>query len=247
MRKTTLISLALAAVLLLTSCRNTDENSSSSSDRLDATQEVSSTSKRSSSKESTTASTTESTMDSTTETSKEAAVDTRNLTADQMKQWVAAIWLKRKNIDLLQDPKYEIVLETKEDKLLYASVKATQVQIDTLDSFRVNSEGFLEEAGYYLSKPDQGWIVVSKEYLDTSLVEPVPATEAASQQGVPSDHERAEMVRTIMQQNQGFDENVLAAIPDEEILAANAGNATNSQIAETAINLLRKYPELQQP
>lgn len=246
MRKITLISLALAAVLLLTSCRNTDENSSNSNS-LDAAQEVSSTSKPSSSKESTTASTTESTMDSTTETSKEAAVDTRNLTADQMKQWVAAIWLKRKNIDLLQDPKYEIVLETKEDKLLYASVKATQVQIDTLDSFRVNSEGFLEESGYFLSKPDQGWIVVSKEYLDTSLVGPVPATEATSQQGVPSDHERAEMVRTIMQQNQGFDENVLAAIPDEEILAANAGNATNSQIAETAANLLRKYPELQQP
>lgn len=241
MRRITLFSLAVASVLLLASCRNRDENSSGSSESLVSTQEVASTSKQSSTKETTTASTT-----STSETN-EPTVDTRNLTADQMKQWVAAIWLKRTNLDLLQDPKYEIVLETKEDQLLYARVEAAHVQIDTLDLFRVNSEGYLEEAGYYQSKPDQDWIVVSKKYLDTSLVEPAAPAEETSQQGVPSDHERAEMVRTIMQQNQGFDESVLAAIPDEEILAANAGNATNSQIAQTADNLLKKYPELQQP
>lgn len=241
MRRITLFSLAVASVLLLASCRNREETNRSSSERMISTQEVSSTSKQSSTKETTTVSTT-----STSETN-EPTVDTRNLTADQMKQWVAAIWLKRTNLDLLQDPKYEIVLETKEDQLLYARVEAAHVQIDTLDLFRVNSEGYLEEAGYYQSKPDQDWIVVSKKYLDTSLVEPAAPAEETSQQGVPSDHEQAEMVRTIMQQNQGFDESVLAAIPDEELLAANAGNATNSQIAQTADNLLKKYPELQQP
>ena len=243
MRRITLFSLAVISVLLLASCRSRNEDNNSSSESLVSTQEVASTSKQSSTKETKTASTTST---STSET-KEPTVDTRNLTADQMKQWVAAIWLKRTNLDLLQDPKYEIVLETKEDQLLYARVEAAHVQIDTLDLFRVNSEGYLEEAGYYQSKPDQDWIVVSKKYLDTSLVEPAASAEETSQQGVPSDHERAEMVRTIMQQNQGFDESVLATIPDEEILAANAGNATNSQIAQTADNLLKKYPELQQP
>lgn len=235
MKRITFISLALAAVLLLAGCRNTEENSSSSSENAVSTQEVSSTSKSSSAKETTTVSTTASTTASTTSSSdtKEPTVDTRNLTAEQMKQWVAAIWLKRNGIDLLQDPKYEIDLKINEDQLLYARVEAANVQIDTLDVFRVNSEAYLEEAGYYLSKPDQEWIVVSQKYLDTSLVE--------------SDHERAEGIRTILQQNQGFSASALAAIPDEEILSANAGTATNSQIAQTADNLLRKYPELKQP
>ncbi|MGG5317686.1 hypothetical protein [Enterococcus sp. AZ072] len=241
MRRITLLSSVLISIFLLTSCRNVGEKDSSSSDSLVSTQEVSSISQHSSSKETAAVSTT-----STSET-RESVVDTSNLSADQMKQWVAAIWRKRTNVDLLQDSKYEIILETKEDQLLYARVEAADVQIDTLDVFRVNSDGFLEEAGYYLSQPDQDWIVVSKKYLDTSMVERKAPAEETSQQGGPSDHERAEMVRTTMQQNQGFDENVLAAIPDEEILAANAGNATNSQIAQTADNLLKKYPELQQP
>lgn len=175
MRRITLFSLAVISVLLLASCRSGNEDNSSSSKSLVSTQEVASTSKQSSTKETKTASTT-----STSET-KEPTVDTRNLTADQMKQWVAAIWLKRTNLDLLQDPKYEIVLEIKEDQLLYARVEAAHAQIDTLDLFRVNSEGDLEEAGYYQSKPDQDWIVVSKNYLDTSLVEPAPAEEASQQ------------------------------------------------------------------
>ncbi|PEH49597.1 hypothetical protein CRM75_01420 [Enterococcus faecium] len=59
-----------------------------------------------------------------------------------------------------------------------------------------------------------------------------------------SDHEKADMVRNIMSQQQGLDPNVLASIPDDEILSANVGNATNSAIAQTATNLINKYPSL---
>lgn len=123
-------------------------------------------------------------------------------------------------------------------------MEAAHAQIDTLDAFRINGDGYLEESGYFQSMPDKGWIVVSKKYLDTSMVsESKPKTET-TEENMPSDHERAEMVRTIMKQNQGLDEQVLASIPDNEILEANAGNATNSQIAQTADNLIKMYPNL---
>lgn len=182
-------------------------------------------------------------------------MDTKNLSEDQVKKWVSSIWIKRKNIDLYNDHKFEIVLEKKDDDLLYATVEATDQQIDTLDSFRINKDGFLEEAGYYQSMPDKGWIVVSKKYLDTSMVseekQAASSTGESNQQNIdagntPSDHERAEMIRKLMEQNQGLDGDVLASISDDEILDANAGNVTNSQVAQTAENLVRLYPELKQ-
>jgi ABC-type sugar transport system substrate-binding protein len=47
-----------------------------------------------------------------------------------------------------------------------------------------------------------------------------------------------------MEQNQGLYADVLASIPDNEILEATVGNVTNSQVAQTADNLIRKYPDL---
>lgn len=122
----------------------------------------------------------------------------------------------------------------------------TTQQIDTLDSFRISSDGFLEESGYFQSMPDKGWIVVSKKYLDTSMVNKEGQVSSSTEGNTASDHERADMIRDrdTMEKNQELDADVLASIPDEEILAANAGNATNSQIAQTAENLVRLYPDL---
>ena len=240
MRKFAIAFFILSSILLLASCGNDNGQSDESTSHLSSVKsQVSSTTQSTSMTGETQV---ESTSSSQTNDSNE--VDTKNLTTEQIEKWVASIWIKRDNFDLLNDPKYKIVVEKKEDNLIYANVEAAQVQIDTLDVFRINSDGYLEETGYFQSMPDKDWIVVSKKYLDTSMVnENKPKTEVTDGT-TASNHERAEMIRTIMKQNQGFNEQVLAAIPDNEILEANAGNATNSQIAQTAENLLQMYPNL---
>lgn len=76
-----------------------------------------------------------------------------------------------------------------------------------------------------------------------------PVVEESTQQvttdsATPSSHERAQAIREILKQNQGFNEEVLNSIPDEEILDSFVGNATNAQLAQSAMNLLEKYPNL---
>jgi ABC-type multidrug transport system fused ATPase/permease subunit len=83
------------------------------------------------------------------------------------------------------------------------------------------------------------FVDISYSYLDTSYVNNVVKNNLSSDQV-----KAADFVRDLMIKNQGFDSDIIASIPDEEILAANAGNATNSAIAQTAKNLLDKYPNL---
>ena len=246
MKRVLLLFLVVSSSFLLASCGDNNKQSASSSESHSSTkkEENSFSAKNSSTIKETPTSTETPTSSPSNKVAETTEVDTKNLSEEQVKRWIASIWIKRKNIDPFNDPKFEIILETKEDGLLYASVEATHEQIDTLDSFRINSDGFLEESGYFLSMPDKGWIVVSKNYLDTSLVNVEGQTTSATGENTPSDHERAELVRNLMKQNQGLDEDVLASIPDEEILAANAGNVTNTQVAQTAENLVRIYPEL---
>ncbi|EGP5299380.1 DUF4767 domain-containing protein [Enterococcus faecium] len=76
-----------------------------------------------------------------------------------------------------------------------------------------------------------------------------PVVEESTQQATTdsatlSSHERAQAIREILKQNQGFNEEVLNSIPDEEILDSFVGNATNAQLAQSAMNLLEKYPNL---
>ena len=92
--------------------------------------------------------------------------------------------------------------------------------------------------------PDKEWIVVSKKYLDASMVNDEAQTIPSTEENTPSDHERAEAIRNLMEQNQGLDADVLASIPDNEILDATVSNVTNSQVAKTAENLIKLYPEL---
>lgn len=245
MKKLALLLFILSSPFFLASCGKDSEQSTESTHSSSSVKvEVSSTSKSSSSSEETqvTSSTTAPSSSSQSEETNE--VDTKNLSAAQVKEWVASIWIKRKGIDPYNDPDFEIELETRDDGLLYATVEMTTQQIDTLDSFRISSDGFLEESGYFQSMPDKGWIVVSKKYLDTSLVNKEGQASSSTEGNTASDHERANMIRDTMEKNQELDADVLASIPDEEILEANAGNATNSQIAQTAENLIRLYPDL---
>ncbi|MBO0451337.1 hypothetical protein [Candidatus Enterococcus murrayae] len=245
MKKLALLFFILSTPFFLASCgkdngQSTEATHSSSSVKV----QVSSTTKSSSSSEDTQATSNSMASSSSSQAKEEDKVDTKNLSADQVKEWVASIWVKRKNIDPFKNPDFDILLETKEDGLLYATVESTTQQIDTLDSFRISSDGFLEESGYFQSMPDKGWIVVSKEYLDTSMVNKEKQATSATEGNTPSSHEAAEMLRDIMEKNQGLDADVLASIPDDVLLEASAGNATNSQIAQTAENLIRLYPDL---
>jgi len=69
-------------------------------------------------------------------------------------------------------------------------------------------------------------------------------TQDATTPASPDLNERAQAIREILKQNQGFNEEVLNSIPDEEIIDSFVGNATNAQLAQSAMNLLEKYPNL---
>lgn len=97
----------------------------------------------------------------------------------------------------------------------------------------------------------QGFIdIVNGQTPQTPVVEEATqqatttTTQATTDSATPSLHERAQAIREILKQNQGFNEEVLNSIPDEEILDSFVGNATNAQLAQSAMNLLEKYPNL---
>lgn len=189
-----------------------------------------------------------STMDQNeTSDSTNNSIDTKHLTNDQLKEWVSAV-VEAGGVT----NNFKVDIDTK-DGYAYATVTNTDAQVDSMGTYRVNEKGELEEAGYYYEKPGT-WIVVSPSYMDVSHIPSSSKTTAAApseQQStttqpsvVISDHDRAEQIRKIMIANQNLDPNVISSIPDQEILNANAGNATNSQIAQTAANLIEKYPNL---
>ncbi|HFD1798417.1 TPA: DUF4767 domain-containing protein [Enterococcus faecium] len=97
----------------------------------------------------------------------------------------------------------------------------------------------------------QGFIdIVNGQTPQTPVVEEstqqatTTTTQATTDSATPNSHERAQAIREILKQNQGFNEEVLNSIPDEEILDSFVGNATNAQLAQSAMNLLEKYPNL---
>lgn len=84
----------------------------------------------------------------------------QQLTNDQITKWIAAVWSQKKgNDNLLDQNKYRIDI-SKENNELIIKVEAADRQVDTLDTYRINAQGQLEEAGYYQGQPGK-WIVVS--------------------------------------------------------------------------------------
>ncbi|WP_349305054.1 hypothetical protein [Latilactobacillus sakei] len=59
-----------------------------------------------------------------------------------------------------------------------------------------------------------------------------------------SKSERANSIRELLIRNQGFNRDILNSISDDEILSSTKTVATNAGIAESATNLLLKYPNL---
>ena len=127
-------------------------------------------------------------IETTTESS---MLDETNLTTDQMKRWVGAVWEKRfENFPDLQD--YRLTIRSDEkDRLVYIDVLPPKdKQVDKYCVFRVNENGQLEISGYYLGKGDvTGWEVISDKYMDTTNVEVKPKISKQTQQITTSEAE----------------------------------------------------------
>ena len=108
----------------------------------------------------------ESHENTTTQPASESAVDTKNLTAEQMKAWVGAVLDKQFALGRTSIP-YRLSVENIEG---YACVRVnhSELQVDTVTVFRVNGEGQLEELDR--SNDPATYHVVSKSFMDTSEV-----------------------------------------------------------------------------
>ncbi|MCI0130018.1 hypothetical protein [Vagococcus sp. CY53-2] len=127
-------------------------------------------------------------IETTTESS---MIDEKQLTTDQIKQWVGAVWEKRfENFPDLQD--YRLTIRSDEkDRLVYIDVLPPEnKQVDKYCVFRTNENGQLEISGYYLGKGDvTGWEVISDKYMDTTNVEVKPKISKQTQQITTSEAE----------------------------------------------------------
>lgn len=127
-------------------------------------------------------------IETTTESS---LIDEKQLTTDQIKQWVGAVWEKRfENFPDLQDYRLGLRRDSK-DQLVYIDVLPPEgKQVDKYCMFRINENGQLEIFGYYLGKDDiTGWEVISDKYMDTTNVEVKPKISKQTQQITTSEAE----------------------------------------------------------
>lgn len=186
-------------------------------------------------------------------------VDTKKLSQEQVKKWVY-YHMKQDFPNVHSANSYTFDIQPNQDKELDIKVifSSGTIAFDYL----IDSNGEL----YQISNGQKFFITNKWDVPDNfTLDEPTQTdtkqvnsyqesnskmtgissnSENQAESSVNIAHEQAAQIRTIMVQNQNLDPNILNNIPDEEILAANVGNATNSQIAETAQNLINKYPEL---
>lgn len=183
-------------------------------------------------------------------------IDTKKLSQEQVKKWVY-YHMKKDDPNIAGVSAYDFSITPNKDSELDIAVSAGG---NPVNDYLIDSNGNL----YHISKW-QKTLVADKWDVPNDFMLDVPTQTDTKQSSIPHDynldktgnssnpenqtetsmntvHEQASQIRKIMVQNQNLDPNILNNIPDEEILAANAGNTTNAQIAETAQNLINKYP-----
>ncbi|HEM8391303.1 hypothetical protein JFG76_07700 [Enterococcus faecium] len=185
-------------------------------------------------------------------------IDTKQLTQEQVKKWVY-YHMKNDNPNISGSSAYDFSIVPNQDSELEISVSSggTPVNDYLIDSsgdlYNISSgqktlisKNWDVSNNFKLDEPTQTDTkqANSSHEFNSKETEISSTSENQSETSVNMIHEQAAQIRTIMVQNQNLDPNILNNIPDEEILAANAGNATNTQIAETAQNLINKYPTL---
>ncbi|OJG45373.1 hypothetical protein RV04_GL002089 [Enterococcus hermanniensis] len=105
--------------------------------------------------------------DSTETTSSTSSVDTKNLTSEQFKQWVGAVLDQQFSMGR-PSFSYKLSVENHEG-YAYVRVDDSEKQVDTIDMFRINSSGQLEEQDLTHGYPAT-YKVVSSQFMDTSAV-----------------------------------------------------------------------------
>lgn len=101
------------------------------------------------------------------ENASDTSVDTKNLTSEQLKAWVGAVLDKQFSLGRHSFP-YKLSVEN-QDGYAYVRVNHSEQQIDTLDMFRINSAGQLEQQDLSNGYPAT-YKVVSSKFMDTSAV-----------------------------------------------------------------------------
>lgn len=109
----------------------------------------------------------ENTSEGTAKDSADSSIDTKNLTSDQLKEWVGAVLDKQFSLGRQSFP-YKLSVEN-QDGYAYVRVNHSEQQIDTLDMFRINSAGQLEQQDLSNGYPAT-YKVVSSKFMDTSAV-----------------------------------------------------------------------------
>ncbi|MGP5429942.1 hypothetical protein ACTXNW_10920 [Enterococcus malodoratus] len=104
---------------------------------------------------------------SSSENNSDTNVDTKNLTSQQLKEWVGAVLDKQFSMGRSSFP-YKLSIENK-DGYAYVRVNHSTQQVDTIDMFRINSSGQLEEQDLSNGYPAT-YKVVSSKFMDTSEV-----------------------------------------------------------------------------
>lgn len=89
--------------------------------------------------------------------------------------------------------------------------------------------------------------MIAEQYPDIKKNSSLDNSNESADTSMSTDKERADSVRAVLANNQGFSESVLAAISDDEILnAVNGSFMSNADIARTAGTLLQNHPDLKQ-
>ena len=104
---------------------------------------------------------------SSSENSSDTNINTKNLTSEQFKEWVSAVLDKQFTMGRHSFP-YKLSVEN-HDGYAYIRVKHSELQVDTITMFRINSEGQLEEEDRSNGFPVT-YKVVSSKFMDTSEV-----------------------------------------------------------------------------
>lgn len=113
----------------------------------------------------------EKTSDSTEKENKQPVIKEKNLTEDEVKQWVSAVWEKRhQNVKQVYEYEFDVRVDSK-DNLVYIDLLPKNVnEIDPIGRFRINADGELEELPNYVEENIRDWMVVSNKFMDTSNI-----------------------------------------------------------------------------
>lgn len=90
------------------------------------------------------------------------AIDTKNLTTEQVESWVLAIYASQNQLSDEDKNDYFVNVKAYDDNLVYASVRTNSDSKIRLALYRVNADGYLEQG----TLESTNWSVVSTAYVE---------------------------------------------------------------------------------